>query len=61
MPQFCTLTRHRNNTALVINRDLVRFVSHDGSAGGTVIQFDAAHSVIVSETLEIVTERMNAD
>lgn len=59
MPQFCAFTRHRNSTKLLINRDLVRAVSYDGSAGGTVILFDAAHSIIVSESLEAVAERMN--
>lgn len=60
MPKFCTLTRHRNNAALIVNRDLVRAVSHDPGAGGTVILFDAAHTLVVAESLETVMERMNA-
>jgi hypothetical protein len=59
MPQFCAFTRHRNNATLLVNRDLVRAVSYDGSAGGTVILFDAAHSIVVAESLETVVERMN--
>ena len=61
MPQFCAFTRHRNNTSLFVNRDLVRAVSHDASAGGTQILFDAAHSLVVSESVETVLERMNAE
>lgn len=61
MPQFCAFTRHRNATALLVNRDLVRAVSHDGSAGGTILLFDAAHSILVAESLEAVLEKMNAD
>ena len=59
MPKFCTFTRHRNNAALIVNRDLVRAFSFDPSVGGTVILFDAAHSIIVAEKLEEVLERMN--
>lgn len=61
MPQFCAFTRHRNNAALIVNRDLVRAVSHDPSAGGTVILFDAAHTIVVAESLEAVLEKMNAE
>jgi uncharacterized protein YlzI (FlbEa/FlbD family) len=60
MPKFCAFTRHRNSAALIVNRDLVRAVSHDPSAGGTVILFAAAHSIMVAERLEEVVERMNA-
>ena len=60
MPKFCAFTRHRNNTSLIVNRDLVRAVSHDPSVGGTVILFDAAHTLVVAESLETVVERMNA-
>ena len=60
MPKFCAFTRHRNNAALIVNRDLVRAVSHDPSVGGTVILFDAAHSVVVAESVETVVEKMNA-
>jgi c-di-GMP-binding flagellar brake protein YcgR len=59
MPKFCTFTRHRNATPLLINRDLVRAVSYDLSAGGTVLLFDATHSITVSETLEKVVREMN--
>jgi hypothetical protein len=59
MPQFCTFTRHRNAAPLIINRDQVRAVSQDSPAGGTVILFDAAHSIVVAESLETVVERMN--
>jgi hypothetical protein len=59
MPKFCALTRHRNATAFHVNRDLVRAVSYDGNAGGTVILFDAAHSIIVSETLEEAVRILN--
>lgn len=60
MPQFCAFTRHRNNTTLLVNRDLVRAISYDMSAGGTVLLFDAAHSIMVAESLEAVAEKMNA-
>jgi hypothetical protein len=59
MSRFCALTRHRNATVFHVNRDLVRAVSYDGSAGGTVILFDAAHSIIVSETLEEAMRILN--
>jgi hypothetical protein len=59
MPKFCAFTRHRNATPLIINRDLVRAVSYDLGAGGTILLFDAAHSLMVSETLEEVVEKMN--
>jgi hypothetical protein len=60
MSKFCVFTRQRNSTSLLINRDLVRAVSYDGSVGGTVILFDAAHSITVAEKLEAVVEILNA-
>jgi hypothetical protein len=60
MPQFCAFTRHRNAAPLLVNRNLVRAVSYDGGAGGTVILFDAAHTIVVAETLEAVIEILNA-
>ena len=60
MPKFCAFTRHRNAAPLLVNRDLVRAVSQDSAAGGTMILFDAAHSIVVAESLETVVERMNA-
>jgi hypothetical protein len=60
MANFHVLTQTYNSTAVYVNADLVRVIRHnDSTHGGTVLVFDTAQSVTVSEPFEEVAKAFN--